>query len=165
MTTATADLLTSTPQGGTHDPGQLLDIARLFAHDWRLNALASISRDHAERHWIELASIPAVQIWAIAWPSGTGTGWHDHGVASGAFVVVSGALVEQAWRDGVRRTDLAAGQGKGFGSDHIHDVRNLGAELAISVHAYSPTLTDMTRYELEGEQLHRLGTDSAGKAW
>ncbi len=148
-----------------HGPQQLLDIATLFAHDTRIDALASICRDQPGRHWFELAAIPAVQVWAIAWPVGTGTGWHDHGVASGAFTVVRGTLTEQSWAGGVARRTLEAGTGRSFGPDHVHDVRNEHSELAISVHAYSPTLTDMTRYQLLGGRLVRLGVDQAGAQW
>lgn len=36
----------------------------------------------------------------------------------------------------------------GPGPGYVHDVRNTSAGPAVSVHAYSPPLTEMTRYDL-----------------
>ena len=38
---------------------------------------------------------------------------------------------------------------RAFGPHHVHDVRNSSAgSVAVSVHAYSPPLSAMTRYDL-----------------
>ena len=44
---------------------------------------------------------------------------------------------------------VSAGQVRAFGAHHVHDVRNSSAgSVAVSVHAYSPPLSAMTRYDL-----------------
>ena len=41
------------------------------------------------------------------------------------------------------------GRSRAFGPHHVHDVRNSSAgSVAVSVHAYSPPLSAMTRYDL-----------------
>jgi hypothetical protein len=54
---------------------------------------------------------------------------------------------------------------RAFGPRYIHDVRNAAAStVAVSVHAYSPPLPAMTRYELTPGGLVKLGTEGAA-AW
>jgi hypothetical protein len=40
-----------------------------------------------------------------------------------------------------------------FGPDYAHDVRNVSIAPAVSIHAYSPPLSDMNKYELDGDRL------------
>jgi rhodanese-related sulfurtransferase len=42
---------------------------------------------------------------------------------------------------------------RAFGPDYAHDVRNVSLAPAISIHAYSPPLSEMNEYELDGSQL------------
>ncbi|HUZ56901.1 MAG TPA: hypothetical protein VMU94_30825 [Streptosporangiaceae bacterium] len=37
---------------------------------------------------------------------------------------------------------------RSFGPDYIQDVRNVSAEPAVSIHAYSPPLTSMRRFDV-----------------
>jgi len=50
-------------------------------------------------------------------------------------------------------TVLPAGASTAFEAPHIHDLVNLGAVPAISVHAYAPRLTAMTHYDIAQGQL------------
>jgi hypothetical protein len=60
---------------------------------------------------------------------------------------------------------VGAGGSRAFGPRHIHNVRNAAAStLAVSVHAYSPPLPEMTRYELTPGGLVKLDTEGAA-AW
>lgn len=45
------------------------------------------------------------------------------------------------------------GKPRAFGPDYAHDVRNVSLAPAISIHAYSPPLSDMNEYELDGGRL------------
>jgi rhodanese-related sulfurtransferase len=45
------------------------------------------------------------------------------------------------------------GKPRAFGPDYAHDVRNVSLAPAVSIHAYSPPLTDMNEYELDGSRL------------
>jgi len=82
---------------------------------------------------------------------GKSTGFHDHGGANGAFSVVWGALDEcVAPRSGSRRrAAVTQGRVRAFGPHYVHDVRNTAKDsVAVSLHAYSPPLSAMTRYDL-----------------
>ncbi len=52
-----------------------------------------------------------------------------------------------------------------FGGHHLHDVRSNTAEPAVSVHAYSPPLTAMRRYEMTAAGLMLAGTERAEQDW
>lgn len=143
---------------------QLLRTARLFATDPELGAL--IDRTAPQRHWHLLDSTPHLQIWLLAWPPGTSTGWHDHAVSSGAFLVVDGILSEHTWTRGhVHERLLTEDEGRTFGSHHVHHVSNPGDELALSVHVYSPAQTHLTRYALRDGRLDETGVERAGEDW
>ena len=98
------------------------------------------------------------EIWLISWLPGQSTGFHDHGRANGAFSVVWGALDECVVSQGIREprpeamaTVLPVTQGvvRSFGPHYVHDVRNSSKDsVAVSIHAYSPPLSEMTRYDL-----------------
>ncbi len=92
--------------------------------------------------------------------------WLGRGSA-GAFAVVWGTLVERRVV-GARTTGqvlakpIGAGGARAFGPRYIHDVRNTAAaSVAVSVHAYSPPLPAMTRYELTPGGLVQLDTEGA----
>ena len=95
---------------------------------------------------------------------GQATDLHDHGGSAGAFVVVSGVLTEHT---GVRLlpTALPAGAGRRFDAHHVHRLGNEGTRPAVSVHAYSPRLSAMTRYEVVDGALRTVGVDRAGVQW
>jgi predicted metal-dependent enzyme (double-stranded beta helix superfamily) len=108
------------------------------------------------------------EVWLISWLPGQETGFHDHGGASGAFTVALGTLVENrvsAARQVVSKP-LGAGGVRSFGPRYIHNVRNgAAASIAISVHAYSPPLTAMRRYEMTPSGLTLVRTDHAELDW
>lgn len=123
-----------------------------------------------EGRWYErIAGGDGYELWLISWLPGQSTGFHDHGGSAGAFGVVWvvwGALDE--WvvpRTGAPalETQLRAGQVRAFGPRPVHDVRNsASASVAVSVHAYSPPLSTMTRYDLTPGGLAAAGTEGAG---
>jgi hypothetical protein len=128
----------------------------------------------AEGRWYEQVHMSdSYELWLISWLPGHTTGFHDHGGANGAFSVVWGTLDEcvvprSGALDGPGVPDDAgipdgtgvlsgpvsvrtAGPGvvRSFGPHYIHDVRNTSKDsVAVSIHAYSPPLTAMTRYDL-----------------
>jgi predicted metal-dependent enzyme (double-stranded beta helix superfamily) len=110
------------------------------------------------------------EVWLISWLPGQGTGFHDHGGSAGAFAVVLGTLMERRLAGGaaagqVLAKPVGAGGSRSFGPRYIHDVRNTAtSSLAVSVHAYSPPIPEMTRYELTPGGLVKIGTDGPA-AW
>lgn len=149
----------------------LLQALREHAAEPDLDQLVDV---HAtERRWLELASTPDLQVWLISWPPGATTGWHDHGEAHGAFTTIRGRLTEEAWEPGrtgsvtagpVRRT-LGRGDARAFNDRHVHNVTNTGRVPAVSVHAYSPRLTTMTRYDVSTGRLEVTGVERTGADW
>jgi predicted metal-dependent enzyme (double-stranded beta helix superfamily) len=155
---------TGTPGIDRFTPAQLLRTALLFVSNPALTTLLDPTSPH--RQWVELHSTAHLQVWLIAWPAGTDTGWHDHGDAAGAFVTLQGSLREQTWSGGrVRERDLTSGVGRAFGSRHLHHVANTGPGTALSVHAYAPRLTRMTRYALTPTGPRRAGVTRVGADW
>jgi mannose-6-phosphate isomerase-like protein (cupin superfamily) len=127
-------------------PEELANIVALFAlSDGWMDRV----RLRADRRWYErLYHSPDYDIWVISWLPGQFTGFHDHGESSGAFVVASGILNEH--RVGEQTRVIHPGKPCAFGADYAHDVRNDSLAPAISIHAYSPPLSEMNEYELEG---------------
>lgn len=135
--------MTITTRAGL-DQQQLAGIVESFAaspQEWigqvRLNA---------EGRWYERVHVSDDHdVWIITWLPGQGTGFHDHGPSAGAVTVAWGVLEEH--HDGIAEL-VGAGTTRTFGPGYVHDVRNASAAPVVSVHAYSPPLTEMTRYEV-----------------
>jgi rhodanese-related sulfurtransferase len=130
-------------------PEELANIVSLFASsDGWMNKV----RLRSERRWYErLYHGPDYDIWVISWLPGQATGFHDHGVSSGAFIVATGTLEEH--RPGEETHAMHPGKPRAFGPNYAHDVRNGSLAPAISIHAYSPPLSEMNEYEFDGSQL------------
>src|ERR1700677_782114 len=130
-------------------PEELANIVSLFASS---DGWMDKVRLRAEGRWYErLYHGPDYDIWVISWLPGQSTGFHDHGASSGAFVVATGILEEH--RPFERTRVIYPGKPRAFGPDYAHDVRNVSLAPAISIHAYSPPLSEMNEYELDGSQL------------
>ena len=130
-------------------PEELANIVSLFASTagWMDRV-----RLRAERRWYErLYQSPSHDIWVISWLPGQSTGFHDHGESAGAFVVATGTLEEHL--PGEQPLVIHPGQPRAFGPDYAHDVGNVSSAPAVSIHAYSPPLNEMTEYELDGSRL------------
>lgn len=141
-------------------PRQLAAEARALAG--RPAEWASRVRLSAEGRWYARIRDGAdYEVWVISWLPGQETGFHDHGSSAGAFSLAWGALEE---RQPGERAIIGAGQVRAFGPRFVHNVRNASGSLAVSVHAYSPPLTEMTRYELTPGGLVATSTEGA-EAW
>ena len=108
------------------------------------------------------------EVWLLSWLPGQGTGFHDHGLAAGAFAVAQGRVRERTVAAGhgvLRQRTVAAGGIRSFGPQYVHDVANASAEPAVTVHAYSPPLTAMRRYELTGSGLVHTAIERAEQDW
>jgi hypothetical protein len=130
-------------------PEELANIVSLFASS---DGWMEKVRLRTDGRWYErLYYGPDYDIWVISWLPGQFTGFHDHGASSGAFVVATGMLKEHL--PGERPRMIHPGKTRAFGPDYAHDVRNASVAPAISIHAYSPPLSEMNEYELEGKRL------------
>jgi hypothetical protein len=121
-----------------------------------------------EERWFGLLhATPRVELWLLTWQQESATELHDHGDAAGACTVVTGELEEiRASRLGrrLRRRSVTAGQSWSFSPGYVHDMVNRERTSAVSVHAYSPPLTSMTFYELQGPRLVATRTQRYGPA-
>jgi len=117
------------------------------------------------RWYRRLAGADDYEVWLLSWLPGQGTGFHDHGGSSGAFTVAQGAL--QEWTaPGGRPNPVAATMAQGavrsFGPWYVHHVINASAQPAVSVHAYSPPLESMRRFEFSPDGQVHVTTETAG---
>lgn len=165
----------ASPDTGSGGPtvAELLGFVRRAADDAAL--VASLPLDPEGRTWLRLDGPGGSEAWLIGWPPGTGTGWHDHAESTGAFTVATGALREHSlaarlptdgWKslelhEGIDRTrELRAGEGRGFGRHHVHEVLNESDRAhAVSVHAYYPPLPQIRRYSRAGVTLRLEQTE------
>ncbi len=153
--------------GGTLSPvelGRLVRATAAAADDWR-----ALVRFTEESRWFHRLALAAdFEIWLLSWLPGQRTGFHDHGLACGAFTVTRGNLVETLAVPGsiqFRHRIAAHGSVTTFGGHHLHDVGCDPAEPAISVHAYSPPLSAMRKYQMTGSGLELVGTERAEQDW
>ncbi len=134
------------------------------AASWR-----TIVRFTEDSRWFRrLALTDTCEIWLLSWLPGQETGFHDHGDACGAFAVAAGELTETLAAPGSRRLAVrtaAQGSVTPFGQRHLHSVSNGSPAPAISVHAYSPPLSAMRRYEMTDSGLALVRTDRAELDW
>jgi rhodanese-related sulfurtransferase len=109
-------------------------------------------RLRVEGRWYERLYLgPDHDIWVISWLPGQSTGFHDHGVSSGAFAMATGILEEH--RVGEPAVSINPSKPRAFGPNYAHDVRNVSLAPAVSIHAYSPPLDEMNEYEVDGYRL------------
>src|SRR5271155_2609919 len=137
-------------------PGQLLGARQLADVVRRLAAspaewLTRVRLNPAGRWYERIHLDDSHEVWVISWLPGQSTGFHDHGGSSGAFVVASGILEEH--QPGEPTRVIYPDKPRAFGPDYTHDVRNVSVGPTISIHAYSPPLSEMNEYELDGDQL------------
>ncbi|GAA1152898.1 cysteine dioxygenase family protein [Kitasatospora gansuensis] len=119
----------------------------------------------AEERWYERLSLTEDhEVWLISWLPGQSTGFHDHGDSRGAFTVALGELEELSLggpEQGLLVRRLAPGAVRSFGPDYLHDVRNTTTGPAVTIHAYSPPLSEMARYELRAGGLIQTASERA----
>jgi hypothetical protein len=189
-TVATADATAAsdtTSDDTTAGPGVRPQLGGLSALAARLAAALPAGPELARRlpaegdrrAWLRLRTDPGTAAWLIAWPSGTGTAWHDHGGAAGAMLALAGTLTERSIEapaghpagqplplpGGIGRVRaLVPGRGRAFTGRHIHEVTNEAAAMAYSVHVYAPDLALMRHYVPVGETLVPIGLET-GRDW
>ena len=157
------------PPGRLLGARQLADVVRRLAAspaEW----LTRVRLNPAGRWYERIHLDDSHEVWVISWLPGQATGFHNHGGSAGAFAVVWGTLMERRVVGGVATghvlaKPVGAGGSRSFGPGYIHDVRNAAASaVAVSVHAYSPPLTTMNRYDLTPGGLVKLDSEGAA-AW
>jgi predicted metal-dependent enzyme (double-stranded beta helix superfamily) len=136
----------------------------------RPDGWGEVVRYEPGRRWFQrLELTDDHEVWLLSWLPGQSTGFHDHGVAAGAFAVAEGQVRERTVAMGrgqpVRNLTVARGSVRAFGPHYVHDVINVTTEPAVTVHAYSPPLTAMRRFELTESGLVHTSTERSEQDW
>ena len=146
-------------------PVRLAQIVRRTAE--RPETWRSLVRFEADERWYaKLSGNDEHEVWLLTWLPGQQTGFHDHGDSCGAFTVASGCLTERAavaGRPEPGSRKLRVGAVRSFGSRYVHDVRNDAIQPAVSIHAYSPPLSSMRRFEVATDGLLRVAVEE--RSW
>ena len=145
---------------------RLAELVRLASATGEWATLVRYTEDERWYHRLERGENH--EVWLLSWLPGQRTGFHDHCGSSGAFAVVAGELRERT--PAARRPEPAsaafpAGRARSFGPRHVHEVVNESAAPAVSIHAYSPPLAGMRRYELTRSGLVLAAVEAAGERW
>ncbi len=159
-------LLANTEVRQRLDQAQLTDLVRLAAAAGEWAGLVRYSE--GERWYQRLERGENHEVWLLSWLPGQRTGFHDHCGSAGAFAVVQGELQERTpagGRPAPASAAFAAGRARSFGPRHVHEVVNDTAAPAVSIHAYSPPLAGMRRYELTPSGLVLAAVEAAGERW
>jgi len=102
---------------------------------------------NGERCWLRVAATVEFDAWLISWGAGSAIDPHDHGSSAGALHVVRGYLLELAREPTTGAAwsarELAAGDSIIVPRGRVHQVENPGPDPALSLHVYSPPLTEL----------------------
>lgn len=135
------------PKGGILDADELAGVVSALAVQPELWQ-DLVCHDPHSRWYQRVALTDAIEVWLIGWWPGQHTPLHDHGGASGAVAVVGGVLQETRvippWEISSRL--LPRGSVLRVVPQVVHQVGNVHAFPATSIHAYSPPLLEMTTY-------------------
>ena len=145
---------------------RLAELVRLAAATGEWATLVRYTEDERWYHRLERGENH--EVWLLSWLPGQRTGFHDHGGSAGAFAVAHGTLDERSAPGGLPSAvavTLAPGSVRSFGPRYVHDVVNSSTRPAVSVHAYSPPLARMRRYELTRSGLVLAAVETAGERW
>ncbi|MFJ8478308.1 cysteine dioxygenase [Kitasatospora sp. NPDC094011] len=103
--------------------------------------------DALTRWYARLETGPGYEVWLLSWLPGQSSGFHDHGASSGVMTVVQGELIERSLgRSGEDARTLRPGGRRVFSGGYLHEVVNGALEPAVSIHLYTPGLTEMNQY-------------------
>ena len=107
----------------------------------------------ATRRFARVLSTSEYDAWIIRWSESAELGLHDHGNSTGIVHVVDGELVETRVDEHhptsqLRSRTLRQGDVARIDPNTIHAVANVHRTEALSVHVYSPPLSQMTFYDV-----------------
>jgi len=142
---AVAAHLAAAPPGVLTEADLAALVARVAADPglWRPLTLA----DPHRRRYRLVYEDERLDVWALSWMPGQGTGFHDHGESAVALTAVQGTVRERRMTVGGTRAELLRPGDTHTGrSGYIHAVEHHDGEPAVTVHAYSPPLLHVGQY-------------------
>lgn len=105
---------------------------------------------------LQLIATEAYDVWLITWPPGSVLEMHDHGTALGVMRIASGELLEWTAAGAVH---LGGERAHVTVPGTAHRLVNPLSTETTSVHAYSPSLREMTYHpELDSRSVHPAGS-------
>lgn len=133
---------------------ELTDLVRRVAADrgcWE----QQVNFTGDERHWAKIEVPEGVDVWVISWQTFQSTDLHSHGDATAAFTAVRGTITEIRPDEQGRLLPRKCSPGvvQVVRPGEIHDVRNEVVEPAVTIHAYSPRLTEMHYYNWDNRRI------------
>ncbi|MFG3056777.1 cysteine dioxygenase [Kitasatospora sp. NPDC048239] len=165
---------TDLPQHPTTVAGYARLVREIAADRTRWEPL--VRYDALTRWYARLETGPGYEVWLLSWLPGQSSGFHDHGESSGVMAVVQGELVERSLTlpqssaggtpSGAEARTLRPGGQRVFSSGYLHEVVNGSLEPAVSIHLYTPGLTEMNQYgadrvpEQQAEAGSRTGAET-----
>ncbi|MFF2045612.1 cysteine dioxygenase [Kitasatospora sp. NPDC058170] len=150
---------TDLPQHPTTVAGYARLVREIAADRSRWEPL--VRYDALTRWYARLETGPGYEVWLLSWLPGQSSGFHDHGESSGVMTVVRGELVERSLThagEGARA--LRPGGQRVFSSGYLHEVVNGSLEPAVSIHLYTPGLTEMNQYGADSVPEQQVDSDS-----
>jgi quercetin dioxygenase-like cupin family protein len=102
-----------------------------------------VRRDGTERDAVRLVATDSFDVWLIGWPAHHRTTPPDHGASLGIVLVLEGELTEAT---NFATKELRVGDVTVIAPGAVHDVGTTEST-ALSLHLYSPPLTEMNFYD------------------
>jgi hypothetical protein len=108
--------------------------------------------DRERRRYELLYDDDRVDIWVLSWMHGQRTGFHDHDRSGVGLICAQGELNEGSLAIGaeVETIRMTPGISRSGPGGYIHAVAHHAGEPAVSIHAYSPPLTCVGQYRVDG---------------
>jgi quercetin dioxygenase-like cupin family protein len=118
-----------------------------------------------DRAYVRLVATSTYEAWLLSWTPGSRVSPHDHGDSAAVFAVLDGRLEDVRFSDGrAHRRVVGAGDVSAIPRGVVHDVVAVGAGTAVSLHAYSPRLSEMGFYDEAGARVDDVRDVAHGDA-
>lgn len=114
-----------------------------------------VDHDAAGPRWSRLPVPEGVDVWVASWPTFERTELHSHADATAAYTAVEGVITDVRLDDAGRLLPrkITSGVVEFVAPDEVHDIRNEHVERAVTIHAYSPRLSEVRYFSWHNRAL------------
>lgn len=133
--------------------GALADGVARLRRLWERLAVA----DQTRRRYRLMYEDHRLDVWALSWMRGQGTGFHDHDLSRVGIAVGQGMMVERQMLlpTGATRLELRPGDVRRGPAGYIHSAAWGEGSPAVSIHCYSPPLLRVGQYAVDDHGILR----------